>query len=68
MRHRSLLRCGGVFSDFIEVFSSTPRCALRKVRKGVMARNMPPMLAAQSALPSGALPGFQKIFDQLIWR
>jgi len=58
----------GVFSDFIEIFSSRPRSALRKVGKGVMASNIPPMLAAQSAFPSGSLPGFHEIFDQLIWR
>jgi hypothetical protein len=28
----------------------------------------PPMLAAQSAFPSGPLASFRQKFDQLIWR
>jgi hypothetical protein len=36
--------------------------------KEVRKSNIPPMLAAQSAFPSGPLPGFHEILDQLIWR
>ena len=48
-------------------FSSRPRCALRKASKGDVESDIPPMLAAQSAFPSEPLPGFHKIFNQLIW-
>jgi len=58
----------GLFGGLIEVFSSRPRYALRKARNWTMASNIPPMLAAQSAFPSGALPRLQEIFDELIWR
>jgi hypothetical protein len=68
MRRLSFLGGGGGISDFIEAFSSRPRYALRKANSGIIASNIPPMLAAQSALPSGALLDFPKIFHQLICR
>jgi len=45
------------------IISSRPRCALRKASNGIMKSNIPPRLAAQSAFPSGPLPGLHKIFD-----
>jgi len=51
-----------VFCQFIEVFFSRPRCALRKASREAMESNIPPMLAAQYGFPSGPLAGFHKIF------
>jgi hypothetical protein len=55
----------------------SPLLRFAEGRQGVMENNFPPRLAlhqhgtglaAQSASPSGPLPGFHEIFDQLIWR
>ena len=45
-------------------FFSSPRCALRKASRGDRGKNIPPLLAAQSAFHFGPLPSFHKIFDQ----
>jgi hypothetical protein len=45
-----------------------PRGGLRKPSGETWESKLPPMLAAQSAFPSGPLAGFHEIFDQPIWR
>jgi hypothetical protein len=57
-----------VFSYFVEIFFSRARFALRKPSEMVLASIIPPMLAAQSAFPSGPLLGLHEIFHQQIWR
>jgi hypothetical protein len=58
----------GVSCRYLEVFFSRPRGALRKSSGETLESKRPPMLAAQSAFPSGPLAGFHEIFDPLIWR
>jgi hypothetical protein len=57
-----------VFYNFFDPYLFPPPLRFAEGKQGGIEDNIPPRLAAQSDFPSEPLPGFHKIFDQLIWR
>jgi len=54
----------GVSSGSSEVFLFWPPLRFAERKHRGYGKNIPPMLAAQSAFPSGPLANFPRIFDQ----
>jgi hypothetical protein len=56
----------GVFYNFFDPYLFPPLLRFAEGKQGDIEDDIPPMLAAQSDFPSEPLPGFYRIFNQLI--